>query len=221
MATVSFLGVYEYDNTIFDYLTVPESVVKNTVVNLLLFRSAELELLYSDPALLKMMLQEFSTAKQYSWYTLSKTIGLDYDPISNYDRKEDWTDTESTTGKDVRTGVSSQNGDVTETSKTTEMGAVTNTVAAYNTNNLSTASGSNTNGNSDITNNSTSENSVNVNDTTERTDTKNITRTGRAYGNIGVTTTQQMIQQERDIAKFSIYDKIVEDIMDEFCLLIY
>lgn len=56
-----------------------------------------------------------------------------------------------------------------------------------------------------------------------RKDTKNetITRTVRAYGNIGVTTTQQMIQSSRDIAKFCLSDIIISDFIRRFCILVW
>lgn len=40
-------------------------------------------------------------------------------------------------------------------------------------------------------------------------------------GNIGVTTTQQMIQAERDLVRFNIYDLIIDDFKQRFCVLIY
>lgn len=43
----------------------------------------------------------------------------------------------------------------------------------------------------------------------------------RAHGNIGVTTTQQMIEQEREVDKFNIYDVILRDFKIEFCVLKY
>lgn len=43
----------------------------------------------------------------------------------------------------------------------------------------------------------------------------------RIHGNIGVTTSQQMIQQEREIDTFNIYDIIIESFKARFCLLVY
>lgn len=43
----------------------------------------------------------------------------------------------------------------------------------------------------------------------------------RTRGNIGVTTTQEMIQQERDIVQFDIYEHIVNSFKLNFCLLVY
>lgn len=42
-----------------------------------------------------------------------------------------------------------------------------------------------------------------------------------AKGNIGVTSTQQMIQQEREIAKFNLANYIVSEFITRFCLLVY
>lgn len=43
----------------------------------------------------------------------------------------------------------------------------------------------------------------------------------RIHGNIGVTTTQQMLQSEREVARFDIYAEIVSDFIDKFCVAIY
>lgn len=40
-------------------------------------------------------------------------------------------------------------------------------------------------------------------------------------GNIGVVTTQQMLKEERESAKFNIYDYIIEAFKKRFCLMIY
>lgn len=50
----------------------------------------------------------------------------------------------------------------------------------------------------------------------------NETYTGRTHGNIGVTTNQQMIEQELDLlAKFNIYDWIAKQFCADLMLLIY
>lgn len=45
--------------------------------------------------------------------------------------------------------------------------------------------------------------------------------TTRRTGNIGVTTTQKMLQEEREIAEFSIINYITQSFKKRFCLLIY
>lgn len=41
------------------------------------------------------------------------------------------------------------------------------------------------------------------------------------YGNIGVTTSQQMLQAELDISAWNIYEKITDLFLDEFCIKVY
>ena len=41
--------------------------------------------------------------------------------------------------------------------------------------------------------------------------TVNNERKGRAFGNIGVMSTQEMIQKQRDVVQFNIYDYIIKD----------
>ena len=51
--------------------------------------------------------------------------------------------------------------------------------------------------------------------------TGNEVRKGRAYGNIGVTTSQQMLQAEYDVARWNIYEHIKDLFMQDFCIMIY
>lgn len=48
-----------------------------------------------------------------------------------------------------------------------------------------------------------------------------VTRNSRVHGNIGVTTTQQMIEEERRVSSFDIYEVIINELIQRFCLLIY
>lgn len=40
-------------------------------------------------------------------------------------------------------------------------------------------------------------------------------------GNIGVTSTQQLMKEEREVAEFNIYDRISADFRDRFCIQVY
>lgn len=46
-------------------------------------------------------------------------------------------------------------------------------------------------------------------------------RDGYARGNIGVTTTQQMIEAQREVVLFNMIDTIVNDFKKRFCLMVY
>ena len=43
----------------------------------------------------------------------------------------------------------------------------------------------------------------------------------RIHGNIGVTTSQQMIMSEREVAEFCMVDYIVNDFISRFCVMVY
>lgn len=43
----------------------------------------------------------------------------------------------------------------------------------------------------------------------------------RAFGNIGVTTSQQMLQSELEVAAWNLYEHITDLFLDEFCVLLY
>lgn len=47
------------------------------------------------------------------------------------------------------------------------------------------------------------------------------THEGRTHGNIGVTTSQQMIEEERRVSEFNMYDYIIQDFKQRFCIRVY
>ena len=175
---MGLLGLYNWDNSIFDELTVPDGVDKGTLISNLLRECAELEVLYPQPSAMKFFIAEWAKERLPVWNRLESTLHYDYDPISNYDRKEEWTD---------------------ESSGRSE-GTSENQTAGYNSADANVPESKNTA--------SSSANRQNK-------------RTGRAYGNIGVTTTQQMIEQERRISEFDIDHIIINEFKKTFCLLIY
>lgn len=66
--------------------------------------------------------------------------------------------------------------------------------------------------------NTGSETEINRNNDTGNVDNNN-ERVER--GNIGVTTTQQMISAERDLVKFNLYDFIIDSFKARFCIMVY
>lgn len=52
-------------------------------------------------------------------------------------------------------------------------------------------------------------------------DDENREYTRKEQGNIGITTTQQMIREEREVDKFNLMDYIIDSFMQRFCLMVY
>jgi hypothetical protein len=91
-SSLSILGLYQWDNTLFDPMIVPAGVDKQSVVNNILMDCAELEVLYSNPDTMKTAISIWSELSQNSWHRMQDALTASYSPIENYDRYEDWED---------------------------------------------------------------------------------------------------------------------------------
>lgn len=212
MALMTVEGLYNYKDTLFSEFNVPEGMDKQIAIDTICMRSRELEVLYPNLEFFAMRIGMWSRKHQYNWKKLYDTMLLEYNPIENYDRMEDWTDT------DEETGTNSRNNDIknTVTNNVSNSGSVTEQNTAFNSGLADHAKEISVN--DTITNGSGS--TTEKESGTSKRDLKH-KRTGRAHGNIGVTTSQQMIQSEREVAMFNIYDIIAENFVENFCLMVY
>jgi hypothetical protein len=240
-ASLSILGLYQRDPTLFDELELPGDMNKDVLIDSILYEAASLEAYYPDPNFMKFMIGRWSFMNQSIWQKLYDTTVLEYNPIYNYDRTEEWTENEKML--DGRTAASTEtetrNLKTGETSRTDSNGDVTTTgtmktelnVSGYNevtftpseetieTPDTMTSNNVIVDGTRDSTNTGTV--SIDKKDTESLDRKRDNLRTGRAFGNIGVTTTQQMIQQERETVTFNMYKVITDSFVDRFCLMVY
>lgn len=240
-ASLSILGLYQRDPTLFDELELPGDMNKDVLIDSILYEAASLEAYYPDPNFMKFMIGRWSFMNQSVWQKLYDTTVLDYNPIYNYDRTEEWTENEKML--DGRTAASTEtetrNLKTGETSRTDSNGDVTTTgtmktelnVSGYNevtftpseetieTPDTMTSNNVIVDGTRDSINTGTV--SIDKKDTESLDRKRDNLRTGRAFGNIGVTTTQQMIQQERETVTFNMYKVITDSFVDRFCLMVY
>ena len=91
---LSIMGMYEYDNSLFDGLDVPTYKDKNNVVhvvdktaviNSILLNCAELEILYPDFDTMKLAIGVWSAAEQDTWKKMYATVMMEYNPLWNVD----------------------------------------------------------------------------------------------------------------------------------------
>lgn len=216
-ALLSVQGLYSWDNTIFDLMQMPEGVDKDMVVKKILLDTCQFSVIYPDPDGIKRAIQMWSFCNQYTFKTLWDSTQQTYNPIDNFNRKEEWTENvkrDETFEKGTST-TSHSDGTVTpgNTSTTQE------SVSAFNisgmtdrSKSVTTAGGVDSSEANVTTSNSGSDK--------EKAD-NSVTHTGHLYGNIGVTTTQQMLEQERQIALFNFYDFVVQSFKMEFCVMVY
>ena len=302
--SLSPLGLYNWDSSIFDLMQIPSALDRDTLIQNLLAETAELEVLYPNPIVFKNLLGVWSVKNLDIWNRLYATTQYEYNPIENYNRYETGSDsgtgrtthsgtdttTDTTThgGTDGRTEAITHGGkdtlDMTRRDGGTESEATTvnteqggqdtvdvNTgashwIAGYDsvgsgTENDGLVKQSRDQGNSftttdygkteDSTGSRTTtfgKTETNKDETTygktenvqeTKTYGETVSRTGgmthgeqvattnegehelHAHGNIGVTTTQKLIREQRDIDLFNLYDIIIQDFKMRFCILIY
>ena len=199
--------------------------------------TAEMEILYPDASFLKLAIGSWSKKQVPIWTELYKSTQFEYNPIWNVDgtvveerdlagtdyRTDDHTterthddsmerthdDTMERTHDDTITADSSTYGYNSSTAAPTDQ-VVTDhdgTITDAHTGTITDAH----------TGTITDTDTGTINHDT--TDTGSITTTRQ--GNIGVTSTQSLIKEQRDVVQFNIMDYIINDFKNRFCLLVY
>lgn len=324
--TLTLIGMYNWDNTLFDNMQLPDGIDKATLIDSILMRSGEFEVMYSDFDFMKYSIGAWSR----KWYpTLERwvdALSIRYNPLENYDRQEEWTDKRDIKGKESgkssgedsgsesRGQTSNENGsegrteggseDITEgrteggseditgnrgengsesgTQNSTTGGSTTGTSGSTTTTNVSAydgggtytpkeqlivsaSDGTTTSGSvsdmtskltsltvSDISNKLTSltvsgatnkltsliisamhANTISINVSglhankrsdefsRDHTTDDDLEHKGRIHGNIGVTTSQQMLLSELDLGYWNIYEKVTDIFLTEFVIPVY
>lgn len=178
---------------LFKNLILPVGLSKETLTKHILMDGGEFEVLYANPFYIQESIGTWSAVNQDTFTRWVNALAIEYAPLENYDRKEDWTDT---TSRDT-TGSSS----VTD-ANTTENQKSAFDSSAYQPNEKDILSG-------------TSSTSV-----TNADDAEGI-HTGRIHGNIGVTTSQQMLQAELELGYWNVYKRITDMFLKDFVILVY
>ena len=202
--SLSFLGLYNYDSSVFDDLRVPTGVNKETVVNNLMLSTNTLSVVYPNPDTLKAALGMFSEMMMPTWQRAYDALQIQYEALYNMDIAESETRTPDLTHTRTHNLTSSgQNGGTDST---------TTQVAAFNGNQL--ADREKTSTTLGTTNTVTTSGTETTTDT--GTDTTERTRTGYQGRD-----PQQSIQAEIDLARNNIVKMIVQDIKCNFCVMVY
>ena len=243
----------------------PAGIDKDVLINNILLRGGEFEVIYSDPY--------FMQESIYTWLakwrrTLEKwlaALAATYDPLNNYDRHEEYTDTEGIGDTETRSGTrtDSRSRDTSGNTTGSTSGSASNASSAA-TNTTGTDSGSQETENkvsafdastyqakdrSDTTTGSTTSSSTGTTSANSATsletrsenrsdnasesgsestaDTRAASRnrllqhTAHLFGNIGVTTSQEMLQAELSSAEWNLYDHITDLFLTEYIIPVY
>lgn len=204
MAKLTLLGLENWlqpAKSLFNDLTFPDSIDKETAVGVILQECGEFETLYPDPDYLAGSIKLWGLKHYFTFQKWAEALEAEYNPIENYDRYEEWTDTGSGTQKaDIKTSGTNNGSTQTDTR-----------VSTYESSTLHIR---------DRVNGTSRDTTATQSGSTQQTDGTSH-HVGHVHGNIGVTTGQQMVQSSLDLYKWNLYQHIADLFKIEFCVMTY
>lgn len=212
----------DYLPSLLDGVIVPEGIDPDVLRSEIMLECGLLTPLYSEPETMKAAIAQWFAARTWTFEHLLEIIKAKYSPIENYDRNEKSKDTEQLSGKDQRdidttlsnsdTTVRSVEGDLTTEQE----------VSPYNSSSYLDSQKSTVTDGQEITTETTYGRKDTTNDDITYGKKTTLDRESRIHGNIGVTTNQQMIEQELSLlAEFNIYSWIAKQFCADLMLLLY
>lgn len=245
-ARLTIIGLYNYDNELFANLSLPEELNKQDVIDNILLRCGEMPVLYPNFSMCKTMIGIWSRKWYHGIERMIQTLDDDYNPLHNFDRYEKYSDNDKKLETNTKnsTLAESHDNDITDNNHmTTESSSAmdntngntnTNDVSAFNDSNYQPSSKStlagtihqtddtDTETNASNTRSDTGSHNATNSETAGYNTDNNFTHDGHLYGNIGLTTSQQMVSSELSLrSQTNIYDVIAEIFMRDFCIYVY
>lgn len=232
-ATLSILGLYNYQPAIFDSLTIPTSVDRETLIDNIIMEAAELELLFPNADILGRLIGNWSKTRLAAWNRMIGALDAEYNPIENTDRYEDHLEdyTRDLAESDNYTRDLKESDDynrnLTDSGNSNSSGSIQNSRTGYNSSDLQLTDSSGSEDHSDDSRSYTGGDNRNKGYTGG--DNRNKGFTGgdtrhtviHTHGNIGVTTNQQMVEAELKLRQYDIYKLITNEFIDTFCIGVY
>lgn len=222
MATMTLIGLYNYDNTIFDKMVLPEQLDFETVKNSLIMTCAEFEPLYPSPDALKTAIEYWSKGKLHSWEKIATALYHEYDPFINFTRDErreteytpNLTDSRTPNLTDTRTPNL-----VNETNSNTE---TTNKIGAWNENELQTKDIQEINANASETQKGTETATHSGTDTTTHTGSARTVETFHSQGDSAMFTPTDVAKKETELRiTFDLIEIIIDSFKNTLVLAVY
>lgn len=220
-ASLSLIGLYQWNNGLFETMAIPDGFTndqKDLLINSILLECGELEVIYPDYDFMKFAIEAWSHKELPTWQRIYNASLLEYNPIENYNRTEETTIVDD--GSDIHSGNDTSRNSGSDSN--TGGGSLTrqNDTTGYDSNAFVPRE--------KITDTTTDTNTTTYGGVNTFTHGEQIARdnkrtiTGNISGNIGVTTSQQMLEQEIEIAgKLNIYNVISDSFKNRFCLQVY
>lgn len=206
LAKLTLLGMYDYDQTLFDGLKLPDAVDKMTLIGTLLMEHGEKPVLYTSAPFMKNAIELWSDKWQHSLERITVALTQEYNPLHNFDRNEDYEDIE---GRVTNSRTSSESDTTSSTNSETE-----NKVSAFNSDSYQPDNSSSVNAGANSNATITGEG--------RESEDRTLKHKAHLYGNIGVTKSQEMAIDEINLrSEYNLYSTIAELFAHELLLSIY
>lgn len=226
MQRLTLIGLYNFDNTLFDSLELPDEYDKQAFIDSLLIEHGEKCILYSNPDFMKYSIGAWGRKWALELERIAQALKAEYDPIYNYDRYEEYTDTEGRTlNSKTNSGHTAKDTPDYDVSRETNTSATTeNQTSAYNSSSYQPESKTIVNGGKDTT---TTKGKVqdlteSANSTTDDKEDRELKHKAHLYGNIGVTTSAAMVTEVvQQRFKYNLYGTAARLFANELLIGIY
>lgn len=203
-------ALLDWDDTLFDGMVLPDDIndddTKKLIVDDIILRHGDTPLFIPEPTVMKYYITSWSTRMLPIFTRMLAACTAEYNPIENYDRIEDRSETTKDTMGNTRT--------LNTSTATTGTNTTEDSVSAENVTTFSPDTKSVQTPNLTEADSGTIGDSGNYNGS--------LTIKSNIHGNIGVTTSQQMLESELQLVpKLEIVRIISDSWAAEFCLAVY
>lgn len=190
-------GLYDYgqlrNDDLFEDMILPDHLDKEVVLNSILIECGELPVMWADYPFLKNQIRVWFKRKKPIFDKMVELLEMEFNPLYNYDRFEEYEDSET------EKGLASSSGS----------GSATNTNAA-------------TSYDSETFKNTDKQSSQSSNSAQSSSDNKrDFTHSAHLFGNIGITTSVDMLTQAAEWYSTDIPKIIAEEFKCDFCIGLY
>lgn len=225
--------MWRYSPELFNDISLDERLEKNLLITYIMQYCGSNEVRYPEPEILKMCVDAFFKSKKENYSRMLDALLIEYSPIENYDRMEERTldinreNIVNRSGEDSRTDNRTLSSTTVDSIQSEKNSMSENKTSAFNattyqplgTSTTEESGNSTDNMENNGTDNLESENKFSNSETGNGTEGHK--ENARMHGNIGVTTNQQMINEEIELRKINIYELIALDFENEITIAVY
>lgn len=227
MGRLTLNGMYQYEPTLFEGMILPTGYDTDALFSEIMQRCGQLYPYHQVPDVLKANIRLWFSRNFLNFDRTMEALTAEYDPIENYNRIEQNTRTPNLTDKSTLSGKDTTDRDYDHLkekvsykgsdTRETEVSAFDS--SAYQPSEKVTDSRTNREDEKDTDGKYTDTTNFGKVDTLTHTGTESYR--SNIHGNIGVTTSQQMIESELELRRFDVYTDIAARFEREFIVQVY